>query len=107
MADEAHPEDVEVVTDALGTALVSPGELVGFVARFGGPDEWAWYESVATNLLDEPMVGAIVVNSWDLTETKRLEQRLAEMAVRDELTGLVNRTAFLDQIEMALARSER
>jgi diguanylate cyclase (GGDEF)-like protein len=105
VVEAAHPDDVDAVEDALAEALASPRAPVTFIARFGGHDEWSWYESVATNLLDDPLVGAIVLNSRDVSESKRLEERIADLVERDELTGLVNRTIFLDQVELALARS--
>jgi diguanylate cyclase (GGDEF)-like protein len=104
-ADKAHPEDAEVVRAALAGVILSPGDPVSFVARFGGDDEWRWYDFVASNLLEEPLVAAIVVNGRDVTESKRLEERLDERAERDGLTGLLNREAFLDCLELALARS--
>lgn len=104
-ADFVHPEDAEVVGDAMEALRTTPGERVSFVARLGGHGQWGWYESVARNLLDEPLVGAIVVNSRDITQIRQLEERLAQLAVRDELTGLLNRMTFLDQLELAMARS--
>ncbi|HET7483021.1 MAG TPA: diguanylate cyclase, partial [Actinomycetota bacterium] len=40
-------------------------------------------------------------------ERKRLQSELAHQAVHDPLTGLPNRTLFLDRLEMALARLDR
>lgn len=104
-ADYVHPEDAEAVGDAMATVLTSPGEVASFVARLDVDGEWRWYESVARNLLDEPLVRAIVVNSRDVTQSRQLEERLAHLAIRDELTGLLNRATFLDQLELAIARS--
>ena len=43
----------------------------------------------------------------DVTERKRLEERLAYLAYHDELTGLANRAAFLERLEGAIARGDR
>ena len=104
-ADHVHPEDAEIVGEAMAALLTRPDEAASFVARLGAEGEWRWYESVARNLLDEPLVGAIVVNSRDITHSRQLEERLAQLAVSDELTGLLNRVTFLDQLELAMARS--
>jgi diguanylate cyclase (GGDEF)-like protein len=43
----------------------------------------------------------------DITNQKAAEKRLLHDAVHDGLTGLPNRTLFLDRLTLALARSER
>ena len=43
----------------------------------------------------------------DVTERKRLEERLAYLAYHDGLTGLANRSAFLERLEGAIARADR
>ena len=43
----------------------------------------------------------------DVTDRKRLEKRLAYLAYHDELTGLANRTSFLERLEGAIARADR
>ena len=43
----------------------------------------------------------------DVTERKRLEERLAYLAYHDELTGLANRASFLERLEGAIARADR
>jgi len=43
----------------------------------------------------------------DVTERTELEQRLRHQAFHDALTGLPNRTLFLDRLAHALARSDR
>ncbi|MEE8456232.1 MAG: diguanylate cyclase [Limibaculum sp.] len=43
----------------------------------------------------------------DLTERKEREQRLSYLAYHDELTGLANRTLFLDRLESAVSIARR
>ena len=43
----------------------------------------------------------------DVTERKRMEERLAYLAYHDELTGLANRASFLERLEGAIARADR
>ncbi|HUC36679.1 MAG TPA: EAL domain-containing protein [Acidimicrobiales bacterium] len=54
--------------------------------------------------------GAVVGRVWsfrDVTERKRLEQRLSHQAFHDALTGLANKALFRDRLQHALARMDR
>jgi diguanylate cyclase (GGDEF)-like protein/PAS domain S-box-containing protein len=68
-----------------------------------------WVECTFTNLLDDADIGAIVVNSHDITERKAVEQRLAHEALHDNLTGLPNRVLVSERIQSMLhaAHDER
>jgi diguanylate cyclase (GGDEF)-like protein/PAS domain S-box-containing protein len=57
-----------------------------------------------SNLLREPSVEGIVLNTRDVTERKALEAQLAHQAFHDPLTDLANRELFRDRVEHALAR---
>jgi diguanylate cyclase (GGDEF)-like protein len=43
----------------------------------------------------------------DITERKRMEQQLKDMATHDALTGLPNRRLFNDRLHMVLAQAQR
>jgi len=43
----------------------------------------------------------------DISERKEFEHRLEEQATHDHLTGLPNRTLFMDRLRMALSRARR
>jgi diguanylate cyclase (GGDEF)-like protein len=66
-----------------------------------------WFGGRAVSLLDDPDVRGIVVSVHDITRRKAAEQELAHQAFHDELTGLANRTLFLDRTEQALRRAGR
>lgn len=49
----------------------------------------------------------VVVSFWDLSERKRLEDRLREEATHDGLTGLSNRRALEERLPQAMAAAAR
>lgn len=51
--------------------------------------------------------GDVVVNVHDITTQRALEERLRHDALHDPVTGLANRTAFLDAVRRACARATR
>jgi diguanylate cyclase (GGDEF)-like protein/PAS domain S-box-containing protein len=72
--------------------------------REGG---WLHVETTATNLLTDPDVEGIVLNTRDVTERKALEGQLRHQAFHDPLTDLANRALFRDRVEHALTRADR
>jgi diguanylate cyclase (GGDEF)-like protein len=51
--------------------------------------------------------GHLALALRDLSETRKLEERLGALAHRDPLTGLPNRRLFEDRLEIALAQAHR
>ena len=64
-------------------------------------------ELTITNLLDNPHVDGLVLNSRDVTDRTTLEAELLHQAFHDSLTGLANRALFRDRLEHALAGDGR
>jgi diguanylate cyclase (GGDEF)-like protein/PAS domain S-box-containing protein len=103
-----QPEDRErarrfVAEAGLGHGVLAPVELA-----FRQPDgSRLQAEVIATNLLDEPTVRGIVLNTRDVSERKRLESELKHQAFHDPLTGLANRALFRDRVSHALTLAQR
>jgi diguanylate cyclase (GGDEF)-like protein/PAS domain S-box-containing protein len=64
-------------------------------------------EAQAANQLADPRIEGIVINARDITEQVRLEQEREDIQTRDLLTGLMNRTAFVAQLDEAVLRAGR
>jgi diguanylate cyclase (GGDEF)-like protein/PAS domain S-box-containing protein len=78
-----HPEDLERVLGAFAEVLANPDFRPSLEYRFRHKDgSWRWVESVGSNLLDDPNEGELVVNSRDVTERKRAEERLRQTETR-------------------------
>ncbi|HVX30797.1 MAG TPA: PAS domain S-box protein, partial [Nitrolancea sp.] len=103
-----HPDDVErfreFLTEAASVAGISPVVEVRFTDALGGVRH---IEAIATNLLGDPNVGGVVLNTRDVTERKDLERNLSHQAFHDALTDLPNRSLFLDRVGHALERAQR
>jgi diguanylate cyclase (GGDEF)-like protein/PAS domain S-box-containing protein len=63
-------------------------------------------EVTITNLLDNPAVEGLVLNTRDVTDRADLERQLTHQAFTDSLTGLPNRALFRDRLQHALSRRE-
>ena len=75
--DFIHPDDVDLVTARMGGTLAHPGEAITAEVRFRHADGgYRVMEGVGVNRLDDPSVGAIVVNARDITDRRRLEDQL-------------------------------
>lgn len=105
---EIHPEDRERIKEIFRrTVATGIGECAEF--RFVLKDGSIRHmESDGRAIRGaDGKVSKVVVVSRDITEQKRLEAELREMAATDTLTGLPNRRHFLAQLEQELARVSR
>jgi diguanylate cyclase (GGDEF)-like protein/PAS domain S-box-containing protein len=102
---EIHPDDRERIKALFKkTVATGMGECAEFrfVLRDGSI---RFMESDGRAIRDaDGNVSKVVVVSRDITEQKRLEADLREMAATDMLTGLPNRRHFLGQLEQENAR---
>src|SRR5829696_8181918 len=95
-----HPDDRERALDTFTEVLKSPGLHPPLEFRVPHKDgSWRYLEHVVNNLLDDPAVRGVVVNSRDVTERKALVEQLSYQAFHDLLTGLPNRALFMDRLE--------
>jgi diguanylate cyclase (GGDEF)-like protein/PAS domain S-box-containing protein len=106
--DLVHPEDRPLLANALQCLVDLPDENLTIEYRCKHRDgTWMTVESTASNLLEHPAVTGIVLNSHDITDRKRAEERLLHDALHDELTGLPNRALFMDRLRQAMERARR
>jgi len=72
-----HREDLPGIEEVFLKILEHPKEDMVFEHRFlHKQGHWVYLESVGTNLLNDPDVGGVVVNSRDITDRKRVEKEL-------------------------------
>ena len=104
--DWVRPEDRMLFEAALQHAR--SGKEARTESRFSLGDGVIGYaETTITNLLDEPTVNALVLNTRDVTDRRRLEDQLRERALYDSLTALPNRALFLERAQRALGHRDQ
>jgi PAS domain S-box-containing protein len=94
-----HPEDVPYVLGAIQSLANKPGQSISLNARFMRRDcSWRALEAIATNLLNNPIVNAIVFNYQDTTDQELMEKAIRELyknyhLLADNVTDII---FFLD-----------
>ncbi len=75
-----HPDDIDEIGRQFELFLKQSGASLTGQVRYRHKDgSWRWVEFTSTNLLDDPAVGAIVVNFHDVTGKRESEDRLRRL----------------------------
>ena len=112
--DSVHPDDRERASGIFTEILKTPGIHLPLEFRVQHRDgSWRYLEHTVNNLLDDPAMGAVVINSRDITERKRAEAEIRrlnedlEARVAERTIQLESALAELEQRERRLLESER
>lgn len=104
-----HPDEAASIRTLFQTAARDQGASAAARFRFHHKDgSWRWLEVTCTNLLDDPGVRGVVVNSRDVTDRQRVEKQLRESelhyrALHDEAQRQARESLLLDEVRAALA----
>ena len=104
-----HPDDREILEELVAACLRGDNSSLQFEHRVQAKDgtyRWTMCHAIAVRPPGRRatrMVGSLT----DITERKELEARLRRAAQYDSLTGLPNRSLFMDQLSQAFARAQR
>jgi diguanylate cyclase (GGDEF)-like protein/PAS domain S-box-containing protein len=104
-----HPDDKTQVLQFLTASSREGGPFTTLIeSRMRHRDDfWLHVETLRTDLMHDPNVKGIVLNSRDISERKAFEEQLEHQAFHDSITGLANRALFRDRVEHALERQTR
>ncbi|MDP3847760.1 MAG: sensor domain-containing diguanylate cyclase [Pseudomonas sp.] len=103
--DFVHPDDVAATLGVLAT-LIAGGDTINFENRYRCKDgHYAWLAwCTPAPAADSSLLYAI---ARDITERKRSDAEILHQAAHDSLTGLFNRAALMQQVQLACARFRR
>ncbi len=75
--DILHPDDRPLAAKAFQELLSAPGTTRSIQARFLARDgTYIWVEVLAVNMLNDPIVQGIVMDTRDITDRRRIEEEL-------------------------------
>ncbi|MEG4808784.1 PAS domain S-box protein [Microcoleus sp. F8-D3] len=78
--DSIHPDDIPSVMSDCEKMIANPGDPIALEGRFRRADgSWCFLEGVGINLLADPAVSGIVINSRDMTARRQAEYRLSKI----------------------------
>ena len=107
--ERVHPDDLPKLQEALGTHPAGSGSHFESEHRMRHKDgSYRWVLSRGIALCNGDNRATRIAGSLtDITERKKAEDQLLHDAFHDALTGLANRSLFLDRLGLALARAQR
>jgi two-component system, NtrC family, sensor kinase len=78
--DFVHPDDIAAVISQHETLIANPADPIALEGRCRKADgSWCFLEAVGINLLADPAVSGIVINSRDMTARRQAEYRLSKI----------------------------
>jgi diguanylate cyclase (GGDEF)-like protein/PAS domain S-box-containing protein len=103
-----HPEDLSLVMDVFSQALQNRGKLYSAEFRVKHKEgHWVMLESIGKLCPSDAGDIGVIVNSRDVTERKKMEERLRSLSITDDLTGLYNRRGFMTFAEHHIKAAAR
>lgn len=96
-----HPEDKQIIREKIGQNLAQGGGEVEY--RFLHNDQtYRWILDLHQVIVENGTATEIVGSMMDITDRKKLMEKIDYKASYDDLTGLINRRAFETRLQQLL-----
>ena len=103
-----HAEDIDLLRTQLSAHLEGRSPYFENEHRIRTKtDDYRWVQVRGLAVRSNGKATRLAGSQRDITDRKRAESQLIHAALHDDLTGLPNRTLFMDRLETALARAQR
>lgn len=106
--DSIHPDDMGNAIVHLRTKAILSGDYCGHFRLQSPLGRIVWVQVSASVLYDASgVLDGLILTFNDITQQLNNEKRLKDIADKDQLTGLTNRTLFNDRVNMAINGIDR
>lgn len=106
--DAIYKDDIIPTLDKLRITLASNQDYEGEFRLQKANGEIIWVQSRARSLVDiDGLNGGFILTCMDISRLRKSESRLRQLTEYDSLTGLSNRSTFLETLKTAISSTQR
>ena len=106
-ATNVHPEDQAILRKSV-TSVIEGGKPATIEVRFLNKEgHYIWMEVSPTPVIEDGKVKKFFTIARDITERRKLQDKIAKMAFYDHLTAIPNRRTFDDRLEKAILDADQ
>lgn len=102
-----HPEDQVILRNSV-SAVIEGGKPATIEVRFLNQEgQYIWMEVSPTPVIEDGKVKKFFTIARDITERRKLQDKIARMAFYDHLTAIPNRRTFDERLEKAVLEANQ